>query len=338
MRLRSWILLLLLTGLPGLAPAPARSQEIDTINIATGGIALFNYLPVVLAERIGAFKKENLKVEVNDFQGGQRSVEALVGGSVDVAIATYENVPLLQTKGVTLVTAALINRSIGAVIAVTAKNAPNVKEPKDVKGFAFGVSSVGSATHRILNLYLGKGGLTSNDVSIHGLGGGAGALALIKSGRIDGFVHSEPVVSQALKDGTMKVLVDGRTEAGMKYLYGGYIAATIVLTTPSFIEKKPRVLQKFVNAMVATLMWMQTATPDEITATVPAEYVGPDKAMYRDAIALQIPIFSADGILHRDELERTIASMRSEGQLKPDQKVDLNKTYDTRFAAAANQK
>jgi len=120
MRLRSWILLVLMV-LPGLAPAPARSQEIDTINIATGGIALFNYLPIVLAERIGAFKKENLKVEVNDFQGGQRSVEALVGGSVDVAIATYENVPLLQTKGVTLVTTALINRSIGAVIAVTAR-------------------------------------------------------------------------------------------------------------------------------------------------------------------------------------------------------------------------
>jgi NitT/TauT family transport system substrate-binding protein len=255
-----------------------------------------------------------------------------------VAIATYENVPLLQTKGVTLVTAALINRSIGAVIAVTAKNAPNVKEPKDVKGFAFGVSSIGSATHRILNLYLAKGGLTSNDVSVHGLGGGAGALALIKSGRIDGFVHSEPVVSQALKDGTMKVLVDGRTEAGMKYLYGGYIAATIVLTRPDFIEKKPRVLQKFVNAMVTTLKWMQTATPDEITATVPPEYVGPDKSMYRDAIALQIPIFSADGVLHRDELERTVNSMVQEGQLKREQKVDLDKTYDAAFAAAANKK
>jgi NitT/TauT family transport system substrate-binding protein len=336
MRLRSWILLL--TLVPGLAPATARSQEIDKINIATGGIALFNYLPVVLAERIGAFKKENLTVEVNDFQGGQRSVEALVGGSVDVAIATYENVPLLQTKGVTLVTAALINRSIGAVIAVTAKNAPNVKEPKDVKGFAFGVSSIGSATHRILNLYLAKGGLTSNDVSVHGLGGGAGALALIKSGRIDGFVHSEPVVSQALKDGTMKVLVDGRTEAGMKYLYGGYIAATIVLTRPDFIEKKPRVLQKFVNAMVTTLKWMQTATPDEITATVPPEYVGSDKSRYRDAIALQIPIFSADGILHRDELERTYNSMVQEGQLNREQKVDLDKTYDARFAAEANRK
>jgi NitT/TauT family transport system substrate-binding protein len=90
--------------------------------------------------------------------------------------------------------------------------------------------------------------------------------------------------------------------------------------------------------MVTTLKWMQTAPPDEITATVPPEYVGPDKSMYRDAIELQIPIFSADGILHRDELERTIASMRSEGQIKPDQKVDPDKTYDAKFAAAANKK
>ena len=190
----------------------------------------------------------------------------------------------------------------------------------------------------MLNLYLAKGGLTSDDVSAHTLGGGAGAVALIKSGRLDGFVHSEPVVSQALKDGTMKVLVDGRTEAGMKYLYGGYIAATVALTTPAFIEKKPQVLQKFTNAMVATLKWMQTATPDQITAAVPAQYVGPDKSLYRDAIALQIPIFSADGVLHRDELERTVASMRNEGQIKADQKIDIDKTYNDSFTAAANKK
>src|SRR5882757_3611210 len=102
MRLRSW--LLVLAALPGLVPvfgpATARAQDTDTIAIATGGIALFNYIPIVLAEQIGAFKNENLKVEINDFQGGQRSIEALVGGSVDVAIATYENVPLLQSKGV----------------------------------------------------------------------------------------------------------------------------------------------------------------------------------------------------------------------------------------------
>lgn len=332
MRLR-----VLLLALAALAPASARAQDMDTITVATGGIALFNYIPMVLAEQIGAFKKENLKVEISDFQGGQRSIEALVGGSVDVAIATYENAPLLQAKGVTIVTTALLNRSIGAVLAVNNAKAAQIKSPADVKGFTFGVSSVGSATHRILNLYLAKGGLKPDDVSAVTLGGGAGAVALIKSGRVDGFVHSEPVVSQALKDGTFKILVDGRTEEGMKYLYGGYIAATVALTTPGYIAKKPRVLQKFTNAMAATLKWFHNATPEEIVAKVPAQYVGPDPKLYRDAIALQIPIFSADGLLHRDELERTIASMHNEGQLKPDQKIDLEKTYNATFAQAANK-
>lgn len=337
MRLHSMICVLL-TILSSLTPTVARSQQTDTISIATGGIALLNYLPVVLAEQIGAFKNEGLKVEINDFQGGQRSIEALVGGSVDLAIATYDNAPLLQTKGVTLVTTSLLNRSIGAVLAVTAKNAALVKEPKDVKGFTFGVSSVGSATHRILNLYLAKGGLTPSDVSAVTLGGGAGAVSLIKSGRVDGFVHSEPVVSQALKDGTMTVLVDGRTAEGMKYLYGGYIAATVALTTPAYIEKKPQVLQKFINAMAATLRWMHSVSPDEIMAKIPPQYVGPDPKLYRDAIVLQIPIFSADGMLHRDELERTVNSMRNEGQIALGQKIDLDKTFNQSFAQAANKK
>ena len=71
---------------------------------------------------------------------------------------------------------------------------------------------------------------------------------------------------------------------------------------------------------------------------MPAQYVGPDPKLYRDAIALQIPIFSADGLLRRDELERTITSMRNEGQIKPDQKIDLDKTYNASFAEAANKK
>lgn len=332
MRFRA-LLLLIAT----LAPGGARAQGIDTIHVATGGIALFNYVPMVLAEQIGAFKKEGLKVEISDFQGGQRSIEALVGGSVDVAIATYENAPLLQAKGVTIVTTALLNRSIGAVLAVSNAKAAQIKGPADVKGLTFGVSSVGSATQRLLNLYLAKGGLKPDDVAAVTLGGGAGALAVIKSGRVDGFVHSEPVVSQALKDGAFKVLVDGRTEEGMKFLYGGYIAATVALTTPSYIEKKPRVLQKFTNAMAATLKWFHSASPEEIMAKVPAQYVGPDPKLYRDAIALQIPIFSADAVLHRDELERTVASMRNEGQLKPDQKIDLDKTYNATFAQTANK-
>src|SRR3954471_17178434 len=133
---------LLLLAVVGLAPAPAHSQEMDTISVATGGIALFNYIPMVLAIQTGAFKKEGLVVELSDFPGGQRSIEALVGGSVDVAIATYENAPLLQTKGVTLVTTALLNRSIGAVIAVSKDKAAGIKSAQDVKGFTFGVSSV----------------------------------------------------------------------------------------------------------------------------------------------------------------------------------------------------
>jgi NitT/TauT family transport system substrate-binding protein len=327
----------LLVLLAALAPASARAQE-ETITVATGGIALFNYIPMVLAEQTGAFKKEGLKVEIQDFQGGQRSIQALVGGSVDMAIATYENAPLLQTKGSTIVTTSLLNRSIGAVLAIANDKAAKIKSPADAKGLTFGVSSVGSATQRILHLYLAKGGLAPGDVSAVTLGGGAGAVAMIKSGRVDGFVHSEPVVSQALKDGGFKIIVDGRTEEGMKYLYGGYIAATVALTTPGFIARKPQTVQKFSNAMAATLKWFQSATPDEIMAKVPAEYVGPDPKLYRDAIVLQVPIFSKDGVLHRDEIERTVVSMRNEGQLTQDQKIDIEKTFDPRFAEAAARK
>ena len=39
-------------------------------------------------------------------------------------------------------------------------------------------------------------------------------------------------------------------------------------------------MQALTNAMVRTLIWMQDATPQQILATVPEEYLLGNKAMY----------------------------------------------------------
>ena len=81
------------------APASAQAPEKPKITIGVGGKPLFYYLPLTIAERQGYFKAEGLDVEILDFPGGARALQALVGGSVDVVSGAYEHTITQQAKG-----------------------------------------------------------------------------------------------------------------------------------------------------------------------------------------------------------------------------------------------
>lgn len=70
-----------------------------SVKIAVGGKALYYYLPISIAESLGYFKDEGLDVEIIDFQGGSRSLQAVVGGSADVVSGAFEHTLSMQARG-----------------------------------------------------------------------------------------------------------------------------------------------------------------------------------------------------------------------------------------------
>ena len=62
----------------------AAEPEKKSVTIAVGGKNLYYYLPMAFADWNGYFKEEGLDVKVVDFQGGSKSLQAVVGGSADV--------------------------------------------------------------------------------------------------------------------------------------------------------------------------------------------------------------------------------------------------------------
>ena len=66
------------------AASAAEKLEQPKVTVAVGGKSLFYYLPLTLAERLGYFKDEGLDVQIADFPGGAKALQAMVGGSADV--------------------------------------------------------------------------------------------------------------------------------------------------------------------------------------------------------------------------------------------------------------
>ena len=68
----------------------AAHAEVEKVTIAVGGKSLFYYLPLTIAEQRGYFKEEGVNVEIVDFAGGSKALQAVVGGSADVVSGAYE--------------------------------------------------------------------------------------------------------------------------------------------------------------------------------------------------------------------------------------------------------
>jgi NitT/TauT family transport system substrate-binding protein len=137
-------------GWGGWAPALAKPEKTKVV-LAVGGKSALYYLSLTIAEQLNYFKDEGLDVEINDFQGGAKSLQALMGGSADVVAGAYEHTIRMQQRGQPIVGFALIGRGMQLAIGLLKDRAEKVKSPADIKGMKFGVTAPGSQTHMLVN-------------------------------------------------------------------------------------------------------------------------------------------------------------------------------------------
>lgn len=159
MRIKTLFLLALVTAGMVSGGALAEALEKPKITIAVGGKPLLYYLPLTIAERRGFFKDEGLTVEIVDFPGGARALQAMVGGSADIVSGAYEHTINMQAKGINIVGIALEGRYSGIVLGVHKSKITQYKSPKDMKGWKIGVTAPGSSTNMMVSSLLAKDGL-----------------------------------------------------------------------------------------------------------------------------------------------------------------------------------
>ncbi|HKB53123.1 MAG TPA: ABC transporter substrate-binding protein, partial [Ramlibacter sp.] len=154
--------------------APAlRAQgrlEKTKVAIAVGGKPAFYYLPLTISEQLGYFKSEGLEVEISDFAGGAKALQALMGGSADVVSGAYEHTINMQARNQFIKEFVLMGRAPQISVGVSTKTMPHYKSIADLKGKKVGVSAPGSSTNLVVDLLLSRAGVKSSDVSFVGVG------------------------------------------------------------------------------------------------------------------------------------------------------------------------
>ena len=316
------------------AGAQAQIEKPD-VHIAIGGKSALYYLPLTLAERLGYFKDEGLNVRISDFPGGSRSLQAVVGGSADVVSGAYEHTINMQSRGQHFVSFVLSGAAPQISVAIVTSRAASYKSPKDLKGLKVGVSAPGSSTNMVANYLLAKGGLKPTDVSIVGIGAGAGVIAAVEQGRVDVISQTDPAVTILEKEGKVKIIAETRTPEGTEKLFGGPMPAASLYSPLEFVRKNPNTVQALTNAMVRALLWLQDASPQQVLATVPEDYLLGNKAMYLFAFNNVKTAYSRDGMMSEAGARTTLKALASfNPQLDP-AKINLAETYTNEFAKRA---
>ena len=333
----------ILAAAPALVAAPyvARAQtgkpEKTKLVLAVGGKSALYYLSLTIAETKGFFKDAGLDVEINDFQGGAKALEALMGGSADVVAGAYEHTIRMQQRGQAIKGFALIGRGMQLAIGLRNDVAEKVKGPADIKGMKFGVTAPGSQTQMLVTNWAAKGGLKATDIVAIGLGAGASVVAAIENKSVDGISQADPAVTILQEKKLIKIVVDTRTMKGNQELFGGTMPAACLYGQPALLSKTPNTAQALATAIVRANEWLQTAPPSEVAKAVPTAYLLGDKAIYEKAFANVRETISPDGIMPPDGPGNCLKFL-VEGDPKIDpSKIKLEDTWTNEFAERAKK-
>jgi sulfonate transport system substrate-binding protein len=319
--------LVLMTG-----AAAAQSK----VTIAVGGAGCLCYLPTMLAEQLGEYKKAGVAVELVDFKGGSQSLTAVLGGSADVVSGYFDHCVNLAAKNQPLEAFVVYDRYPGLALVVGPKQTSAIKSVKDLANKRVGVSAPGSSTDFFLKYLLSKNGVDPNSIGVVGIGLAATAIAAMEQGSVDAAVMLDPAVTLLQgKNKDLVILSDTRTQKDTLAVFGGEYPGGALYTKSGWIASHPKETQALTNAIVATLKWLHSHTPEEIMAKMPDNLIGPDKALYLAALKNTIPMYSTTGRMDPKGAEAVLAVFSQSSPEVKNAKIDLSKTYTNKFVDQA---
>jgi NitT/TauT family transport system substrate-binding protein len=306
------------------------------VTMAIGGAACLCYLPTVLAHQLGEYDKAGVKVEMVDFKGGSQALTAVLGGSADVVSGYFDHCVNLAAKGHELQSFVVYDRYPGLVLVVSPKQTGTITSIKDLAGKKVGVSAPGSSTHYFLNYLMKKNGVDAASVGVIGIGLGATAVAAMEQGSVDAAVMLDPAVTQLQgRNKDLRILSDTRSEKDTLDVFGGEYPGGALYTKADWIAKNPKAAQALTIAIVNTLKWIHTHSPEEIMAKMPPELIGADKALYLEALKATIPMYSLTGLMDPKGAKAVLDVFSQSSPDVAKAKIDLSKTYTNKFVEQA---
>jgi len=313
------------------------SSSMPTVTMMVGGIDKQIYLPYQLAQDLGFYKKYGVNMVLSTEQaGGVGAEDAMASGQVNMAGAWYTHTIDFQLKGKPVQDVVQLSGSPGERI-MCAKGS-NITSPAQWRGKSIGVTDLGSGTDQ-LTLYLAaRYHLTTKDFTRVAAGAGSTMIAALQHGKIACGMTTQPTVSAIEKLGIGYSAFDLATTAGVQKWLGGFVPTAGVLALTSWVDANKATVQKVVDALVATMHWINTHTAAQIADAMPPAFVSNSvvtKTDYISGLTQDKNQFLPNGMMPTGGPQVVESIAKLAGTVTGP--VNLGVTYTNSYAIAANK-
>jgi NitT/TauT family transport system substrate-binding protein len=224
--------------------APGHAQERVKLRMSSATKTL-GYGPLWIASKMGFFERQGLDVELLVIRASDVGIQALAGGSLEIAGSASDAPIAAVEKGLDLViVGGIINGLTQSIMA-----APRFKSYNDLRGATFGAISLTSGVTFALRQVLKVKGLEyPRDYKLLVIGGTPQTYAALTAGQIDAAALSLPVNFAAEELGFKEI---GRF---VDVIPNYQLAA--LSAKRSWAEKNRALLVRVMKAMAQTMRWI----------------------------------------------------------------------------------
>lgn len=297
-----------------LAPACAERLRVGKV-VAQN----FGFVPLNVGIAQGFFKDAGLDIDEFDFGGGAKQQQALIAGSIDIAIGGGTDLAFVA-KGSPALGVAAITASPAFMGYIVGQDMP-AKTMDDLKGKKIGVTTAGSLSRWLVDqLNQAKGWGADGAIPVPIGGELSTELAALKTHAVDALVDAPAIGYQ------LETVSAGR----LLFICSDYIhdlEVFVIYAATPLIAQNPDAVRRFLKSWFEAVAYMR-GHKDE-TVEIARKITGFSKPVEEREYDLLMTHFSTDGKFDQPALA---ALARSFVDLKTlDQAPDMAKLYTEKF-------
>ncbi|MDQ2789635.1 MAG: ABC transporter substrate-binding protein, partial [Actinomycetota bacterium] len=197
---------------------------------------------------------------------------------------------------------------------------------------------LGSGTDELTQFLASQQGLTRKDYQALAVGAGSTAIAAIQRKSAACVMTTQPTVGALESQNLAYSALDLATTSGATKVLGGAWPAAGVLAQASWVKSHEAAVQSVVNALVATMHWIDQHSAADIAAKLPPQFVSNKtitKEQYISGLTTDKGQFLPDGIMPAGG-PKTVYDMEKGIGVAVD-KVTLANTFTNDYATKANK-
>jgi NitT/TauT family transport system substrate-binding protein len=269
----------------------------------------------------GHFRDEGLDVQLVYMRGSTAATQALVGGALDYAATSFDDVLQAFNRGADIRRFCSTGRLPLAALAIAPNRVAEINSFKDLEGRTLGVVSRGGIAEALTLFLMKKAGADGKKVQFAVLG--PNIYDPVRLGQVDAAWVSEPALSLLVKEGSRALVNFMETDDAEKYLGGPYEFMGISVRTAEIPARRDE-MRALVRALKKGLSALQSVKPEEITAALPKQLMaGTDAGQLTDIIArYRASLYPTAGVIDVAACERVADTLKFAGLIKPEVKAE----------------